>query len=72
MSAYRFLVYWWLDAVRTIGGDYGFDAISDTAAINNAHTLFAEEIELADQSEILDGAGRSVWSNEWPPSRQSG
>ena len=32
MSAYRFLVYWWLDLRRTIGGDYSFDAINDGEA----------------------------------------
>ena len=60
------MVYWWLDLRRTIGGDYSFDAINDREATKNAYTLFAEEIALADQSEILDSVGRSVWSNEVP------
>jgi hypothetical protein len=72
MRAYPFLVYWWLDLRRRIGGDYSFETINGGEATKNAHTVFAEEIALADQSEILDSVGRSVWSNEGPPSRQSG
>jgi hypothetical protein len=66
MSTYRFLYYWWFDSGKEIGGEFGFAAANDMEAIKNAHARFAEEIALADQSEILDGHGRSVWSNEWP------
>jgi len=54
------------------GDAYSFETINGGEATKNAHTVFAEEIALADQSEILDSVGRSVWSNEGPPSRQSG
>ena len=70
MKRYRVITYWWNGPShehRTAGGQYSFDAPDDDSAIELAHTRFEEQINLADQSVVVDEFGRIVWQNEPVP-----
>jgi hypothetical protein len=67
MKRYRLIVYWWngpSHEYRAAGGEYSFEALHDDDATRLAHVHFEEQINLADQSAIVDEIGRVVWQNE--------
>jgi hypothetical protein len=71
VKSYRLIIYWWSgpsDEHRTFGGEYGFEANDDDAAIQHAHAQFMEQIDLADQTVLIDDSGRIVWQNQPPES----
>lgn len=66
MKRYRLIIYWWNDPNRehrTVGGEYPFEAPDHDSATKLAHAHFEEQINVADQSVLIDELGLIVWQN---------